>query len=99
MPVKIARSTPRPSFGLPELLVAIHTPRQSCGKAGIDPDRGALLVPVNEDERLAGSDLLVRQPHPVPASKVHEHQCPGQRRRPARRSCSRTAAVYYGTGA
>jgi hypothetical protein len=34
MPVKIARSTPRPSFGLPELLVAIHTSRQSCCKAG-----------------------------------------------------------------
>src|SRR5262249_61685897 len=31
MPVKIARSSPRPSFGLPELLVAIHT---SCSKAG-----------------------------------------------------------------
>jgi hypothetical protein len=29
MPVKIARSAPRPSFGLPELLVAIHTSRQS----------------------------------------------------------------------
>ena len=27
MPPKIARSTPRPSFGLPELLVAIHIPR------------------------------------------------------------------------
>jgi hypothetical protein len=25
MPVKIARSAPRPSFGLPELLVTIHT--------------------------------------------------------------------------
>ena len=34
MPVKIARPTPRPSFGLPELLVAIHTSRQSCSKAG-----------------------------------------------------------------
>ena len=34
MPVKIARSAPRPSFGLPELLVAIHTSRQSCCKAG-----------------------------------------------------------------
>jgi hypothetical protein len=34
MPVKIARSAPRPSFGLPELLVAIHTSRQSCSKAG-----------------------------------------------------------------
>jgi hypothetical protein len=27
MPVKVARSTPRPTFGLPELLVAIHTSR------------------------------------------------------------------------
>ena len=34
MPVKIARSAPRPSFGLPKLLVAIHTSRQSCYKAG-----------------------------------------------------------------
>src|SRR5207342_1009517 len=34
MPVKIPRSAPRPSFGLPELLVAIHTSRQSCSKAG-----------------------------------------------------------------
>jgi hypothetical protein len=30
MPVKIARSAPRLSFGLPELLVAIHSSRQSC---------------------------------------------------------------------
>ena len=34
MPVKIARSAPRPLFGLPELLVAIHTSRQSCCQAG-----------------------------------------------------------------
>jgi hypothetical protein len=34
MPAKIARSAARPSFGLPELLVAIHTSRQSCSKAG-----------------------------------------------------------------
>ena len=34
MPAKIARSAPRPSFGLPELLVAIHISRQSCYKAG-----------------------------------------------------------------
>src|SRR5438093_8381756 len=32
--VKIARSTARPSFGLPELLLAIRTSRQSCSKAG-----------------------------------------------------------------
>ena len=34
MPGKMARSDPRPSFGLPELLVAIHTSRQSCSKVG-----------------------------------------------------------------
>ena len=34
MPVKVARSASRRSFGLPELLVAIHTSRQSCCKAG-----------------------------------------------------------------
>jgi hypothetical protein len=34
MPVKIARSAARPSFGLPELLVAIHTSRQARSKAG-----------------------------------------------------------------
>ena len=34
MPGEMARSDPRPAFGLPELLVAIHTSRQSCSKAG-----------------------------------------------------------------
>ena len=34
MPAKIARSAPRPPFGLPELLVAVHTSRLSCSKAG-----------------------------------------------------------------
>ena len=34
MPGKMARSAPRPSFGLPEALVAIHTSRLSCRKAG-----------------------------------------------------------------
>ena len=34
MLVKIATPAARPSFGLPELLVAIHTSRQSCSKAG-----------------------------------------------------------------
>ena len=33
MSVKLGRSAPRPSFGLPELLVAIHTSRQSCSRA------------------------------------------------------------------
>ena len=34
MPAKIAGSAPRPSLGPPDLLVAIHTSRQSCSKAG-----------------------------------------------------------------
>src|SRR5262245_9772333 len=34
MPGEMARSDPRPSFGQPELLVAIHASRQSCSKAG-----------------------------------------------------------------
>ena len=44
MPVKIARSAPRPSFGLPELLVAIHTSRQSCCKAA----KARIFTPVRE---------------------------------------------------
>jgi hypothetical protein len=44
MPVKIARSAPRPSFGLPELLVAIHISRQSCCKAR----KARIFTPVRE---------------------------------------------------
>ena len=44
MPVKIARSTPRPSFGLPEPLVGIHTSRQSCCKAA----KARIFTPVRE---------------------------------------------------
>jgi hypothetical protein len=34
MPRKMARSDPRPSFGLPEVLVAVSTSRLSCKRAG-----------------------------------------------------------------
>jgi len=44
MPVKIARSAPRPAFGLLELLVAIHTSRQSCYEAG----KARIFTPVRE---------------------------------------------------
>ena len=44
MPVKIARSAPRPSFGLPAPLVAIHTSRQSCCKAA----KARIFTPVRE---------------------------------------------------
>ena len=33
MPAKIARSAPRPPFGLPEVLVAVRSSRLSCRKA------------------------------------------------------------------
>ena len=33
MPAKMARSAPRPPFGLPDVPAAIHTSRGSCGKA------------------------------------------------------------------
>jgi hypothetical protein len=54
MPGKMARSDPRPSFGLPELLVAIHTSRQSCCKGG----KTRIFTPVREssgESRLNGS--------------------------------------------
>src|SRR5258707_12034042 len=34
MPGKMARSYPRPAFGLPEVLVAVSTSRLSCKRAG-----------------------------------------------------------------
>jgi len=50
--VKIARSAPRPSSGLPELLVAIHTSRQSCSR----PEE--LLGFANVDGALVGGANL-----------------------------------------
>ena len=44
MPVKVARSAPRPAFELLELLVAIHTSRQSCYEAG----KARIFTPVRE---------------------------------------------------
>jgi hypothetical protein len=37
MPAKIARLDARPPFGLPEVLVAVHTSHLSCWKAGKAP--------------------------------------------------------------
>ena len=43
MPGKMARSAPRPPFGLPDAMVAVLTSRLSCRKAGntriFTPDR------------------------------------------------------------
>ena len=53
MPVKMARSTPRPSFGLPELLVAIHSSRQSCCKAG----KARIFTPVRESSEESRANI------------------------------------------
>src|SRR6266567_268452 len=53
MPVKIARSAPRPSFGLPELLVAIHSSRQSCCKAG----KARIFTPVRESSEESRANI------------------------------------------
>src|ERR1700678_2510448 len=55
----------------------VPAPSQAVGKPRIDPARGALLVPVNQDDRSAIPGLPVRQPHPVPARKVHKPIIPG----------------------
>jgi hypothetical protein len=44
MPAKMARSAPRPPFGLPELTVAIRTSLLSCGKVG----KTRVFMPVRE---------------------------------------------------
>jgi hypothetical protein len=53
MPAKIARSAPRPLFGLPELTVAVRTSLLSCKKAG----KTRVSTPVREssgESRLKG---------------------------------------------
>src|SRR5437879_5487116 len=54
MPEKITRSAPRPSFGLPEPLVAIHTSPQSCCKAA----KARIFTPVRES---SGESRLIDQ--------------------------------------
>ena len=44
MPAKIARSAGRPPFGLPEMLVAVHTSRLSCREA----EKAPIFTPVQE---------------------------------------------------
>ena len=63
MPVKIARSAPRPSFGLPELLVAIHTSPsvllQGRKNANIYASSGVIRgIPVNVINARAQQDDL-----------------------------------------
>ena len=44
MPGEMARSDPRPAFGLPEMLVAVSTSRLSCKRAG----KTRTLMPVGD---------------------------------------------------
>jgi hypothetical protein len=74
MPVKIARSAPRPSFGLPELLVAIHTSRQSCCKAG----KARIFTPVREssgESRLKALRLPKQQARTDCVTPIDPERC------------------------
>src|ERR1035437_3309623 len=56
MPTKVARSAPRPPFGLPELTVAVRTSLLSCRKAG----KTRVFTPVREssgESRLGRFDM------------------------------------------
>src|SRR5215472_4451807 len=44
MPAKIARSAARPPFGVPEMLVAVHTSRLSCREA----EKAPVFTPAQE---------------------------------------------------
>ena len=50
MPGKMARSDPRPAFGLPEVLVAVSTSRLSCKRAG----QTRTLMPVGDSSGESG---------------------------------------------
>ena len=78
MPAKIARSAARPPFGLPEMLVAVHTSRLSCRETGKAP----IFTPIQE---LSGeskfkspsrSVSLVRHAAPSCESGIHPVSCP-----------------------
>jgi hypothetical protein len=62
MPVKITRSAPRPSFGLPEPLVGIHTSRQSCCKAA----KARIFTPVRESSGESRVKRVWRSVAPFP---------------------------------
>src|SRR5262249_29249887 len=55
MPAKIARSAARPPFGLPEMLVAVHTSRLSCREA----EKAPIFTPVQES---SGESKMSRIP-------------------------------------
>jgi hypothetical protein len=66
MPAKIARSAPRPPFGLPQLTVAVRTPLLSCRKdgktrifaLGRQPSRGIPDSIINRQGSWTGHPLL-----------------------------------------
>jgi hypothetical protein len=58
MPGKMARSAPRPPFGLPEVLVAVLTSRLSCRKAG----KTRTFTPIRE----SSGEIPARQGVPNP---------------------------------
>src|SRR5262245_11322174 len=57
MPGKMARSAPRPAFRLPEVLVAVSTPRLSCKRAG----KTRTLMPVGDTSGESRPDKRLRE--------------------------------------
>ena len=85
MPGKMARSDPRPSFGLPDLLVAIHTSRQSCSKAG-KAQMFALVWESSGESRLKGKLVENKEAAAVPrySSALSEEVLHAEAEDPAR---------------
>src|SRR6516225_5675443 len=72
MPAKIARSAARPPFGLPEMLVAVHTSRLSCREA----EKAPILTPVQEssgESKTRPPSSSVRTGWPTTLDTIYPH--------------------------
>src|SRR5450830_1382613 len=68
MPAKMARSAPRPPFGLPEVTVAVRTSLLSCRKAGKTPIFTPVRESSGESRLLCGGQRRHR--------RAHDRACP-----------------------
>ena len=67
MPGKMARSDPRPAFGLPEVLVAVSTSRLSCKRAG----KTRTLMPVGDSSGESRINSALATASAAPACRIH----------------------------
>ena len=73
MPGKMARSAPRPTFGLPEVLVAVRTSRLSCKRVRLS----GILVGVELalwTLQLMPGDLCLPSPQSAPCARPRHDQ-------------------------